>query len=319
MLRIAFACVAYALAASAGYADDFPTHDLRFIAPFSAGGPTDTAARLISEPLSKQLGHSIVIENMPGASGVIGTQSMVNTTADGYTVLVGGIAPIVLVPAVKKLSYDVPRDLVPLGLIWRSPEVLAVRPSLKVNTVAELVDYLKKNPDKNTYGSAGIGTVTHLAGELFKEEAGVNITHVPYKSTANSVTDLMGNHVDMIFGDIAILEPLVKSGMVKALGITSKQRSSLLPDVPTMGETGYPKVLTEVWFGLFAQARAPKPVLDKLRAAVLAAQKDPAYIQALAKLGISLGDLGSDGLANFIAQENERWPPILKRLDIKFQ
>ncbi len=304
---------------SPGSADDFPNHDLRFIAPFSAGGPTDTAGRLISEPLRRQLGQSIIIENVPGASGVIGTQMVVNGSSDGYTLLVGGIAPIVLVPAVKTLRYDVSRDLAPLGLIWRSPEILAVRPTLHVASVRDLVDYFKKNPGKGTYGSAGVGTVTHLAGELFKEEAAINVTHVPYKSTSNSVTDLMGDHVDMIFGDIAILEPLVKAGMVKALAITSTARSSLLPDVPTMAEAGFPKVETEVWFGLFAPARAPAPVLDRLKAAVLAAQKDPAYVKDLANLGISLGDLGSEGLARFVGQENERWTPILKRIGVTFQ
>ena len=307
------------LASAAFAADDFPSHDIRFIAPFSAGGPTDVAGRMIAEPLQRQLGQSIFIENIPGASGVIGTQQAVSAPNDGYTILVGGIAPIALVPTVKTLRYNVNRDLVPLGLIWRSPEVLAVRPTLPMNSVKELIDYLKKNPNKASYGSAGVGTVTHLAGELFKQEAGVEMVHVPYKSTSNSVTDLMGGQIDLIFGDIAILDPLIRSGHVKALAVTSKVRSPLLPDLVTMAEAGYPKVQTEVWFGLFVPAGAPPAVIARLKSAVRAAQEDPAYVQTLARFGIMLGDLGSEGLTRFVREETERWAPILKRTGVTFQ
>jgi tripartite-type tricarboxylate transporter receptor subunit TctC len=317
MLRLAFCMLALLLPASA-MAGEFPDHDIRFIAPFSAGGPTDTAGRLIAEPLRQQLGQNVYIENVPGASGVIGTQQVVNGTGDGYTLLIGGIAPIVLVPAVKTLRYNVGKDLVPLGLIWRSPEVLAVRASLKVNSVAELVDHLRTENGKTTYGSAGIGTATHLAAELFEQEAKVQMTHVPYKSTSNSVADLMGGHIDMIFGDIAILQPLVQAGMVKGLAVTSPARSSLLPDLPTMGEVGFPNVQTEVWFGLFAPASTPAPALERLKAAVLRAQKDPDYIKALSRLGINLGEPGAEELARFVQDESKRWTPILKRAGITF-
>jgi tripartite-type tricarboxylate transporter receptor subunit TctC len=307
------------LASAPCAADDFPSRDIRFVAPFSAGGPTDVAGRMIAEPLRRQLGQSIFIENMPGASGIIGTQQVVSGANDGYTILVGGIAPIALVPTVKTLRYDVNRDLTPLGLIWRSPEVLAVRPTLPVNSVKELIDYLKANPNKASYGSAGVGTVTHLAGELFKQEAGVEMAHVPYKSTSNSVTDLMGGQIDMIFGDIAILDPLVRSGHVKALAVTSKTRSPLLPDLQTMAEAGYPKVQTEVWFGLFVPTGAPPAVIERLKSAVRAAQEDPAYVRDLGRFGITLGDLGSEGLARFVREETERWAPILKRTGVTFQ
>jgi tripartite-type tricarboxylate transporter receptor subunit TctC len=299
-------------------AQDFPTREIRFIAPFSAGGPTDIAARVISEPLRKQLGQSIITENMPGAAGVIGTQAVVSGKPDGYTLLVGGIAPIVLVPAVKELKYNVDRDLAPLGIIWRSPEVLVIRPTLKVDNVKDLVAHLKGLKEKGTYGSAGVGTLTHLAGELFQQEAGVELLHVPYKSTSNSMLDVSTSQLDMIFGDVAILEPMIRSGMLKALAVTADQRSPLLPDVPTMAEAGYPKVETEIWFGLMAPAKTPPHILKKLEDAVTAAQKDPAYLEDLKRFGVRIGEPGPQGLRNFIKAESERWTPILKKVGVTF-
>lgn len=312
------ACLFVMASAASGLAEEFPNQSIRFIVPFSAGGPTDTAARLIAEPLRRQLGQPIVIENRPGASGVTGTEMVVQGPPDGYTLVVGGIAPIVLVPAVKALRYDVGKDLTPLGLIWRSPQVLAVRTSLKVNTVAELIGYAKANPGKVNFGSAGTGTVTHLAGELFKREAGIDLAHVPYRSTSNSVTDLIGGQIDMIFGDIAILQPLVEAGTIRALAITSTQRSPLLPMVQTMAEAGYPNVQTEVWFGLFASSHVPASILAKLKTAVLNAQRDPDYVKGLANYGTVLNNVGAADFAAFIGRENARWTPILKETGVTF-
>lgn len=317
-MRMMFAALALAAAVPAAAADEFPSQPVKFVVPFSAGGPTDVAARLIAEPLRKQLGQSIVIENRPGASGVPGTEQVATGPHDGYTLVVGGIAPIVLVPVVRQVKYDVDKDFVPLGLIWRSPQVLAVRPTLDVKSVADLVAYAKANPGRANFGSAGIGTVTHLAGELFKREAGIDLVHVPYRSTSNSLNDLIGGQIDVIFGDVAILSPHVQSGAVKALAITSTERSRLLLDLPTMKEAGLPNVQTEVWFGLFAPARAPAAVLDKLKAAVKDAQSDPEYRAALLKHGTIIDDVGSEGLARFVAAEKARWTPILRATGITF-
>jgi tripartite-type tricarboxylate transporter receptor subunit TctC len=308
----------FCVLATAASADDFPSQPIRLIVPFSAGGPTDTAARLFAEPLRRQLNQPIILENRPGASGVPGTEAAVQGANDGYTLVVGGIAPIVLVPAVKPLRYDVDKDLVPLGLIWRSPQVLAVRPSLGVDTMAAFIDYAKQHPGKVTIGSAGIGTVTHLANELLKREAGIDLLHVPYRSTSNSVTDLIGGQIDSIFGDVAILAPQVEAGAIKALAITSTHRSPLLPKLVTTAEAGLPNVQTEVWFGLLAPARTPAPVLERLKTAVRNAQNDPAYKESLLKYGTELGDTGAEAFAAFIKAESERWTPILKATGIKF-
>ncbi len=314
-----FAALTIALAAGSAQADDFPTQPIRLVAPFSAGGPTDTAGRLIAPALQRQLGQSVVIENRPGASGVPGTESVVSGANDGYTLVVGGIAPIVLVPAVRKLRYDVERDLVPLGLIWRSPQVLAVRPSLDVHTVADFIAYAKAHPGGVTVGSAGVGTITHLANELFRRETGITFTHVPYRSTSNSITDLMGGQIDAVFGDVAILSPHVKAGAIRALAITAAKRSPLLPELPTMAEAGLADVQTEVWYGLLAPARTPAPVLARLKTAVKAAQLDPDYRAALVKLGIVIDNVGAEPFAEFIHAESKRWTPILKEAGITFE
>ncbi len=303
---------------SATQAQEFPNHEIRFIVPFSAGGPADIAGRVISEPLRRQLGQSVVIENIPGAGGVIGAQRIATGKPDGYSLLVGGIAPIVLVPAAKEVSYNVDRDFAPLGLVWRSPEVLAMRPSLKAASVKELVEHFKGLKQKGTFGSAGAGTLTYLAGELFQQEAGIELVHVPYKSTSNSVLDVTNGQVDMIFGDVAILEPLIKSGMVKALGVTSDQRSPLLPDVGTMGEAGFPNVKTEVWFGLFAAAQTPPAILARLQQAVTAAQQDPGFLKDLERFGLNIGEPGQEAFKSFIKQERERWTPIVKKTGVRF-
>jgi putative tricarboxylic transport membrane protein len=314
----AVAALVLVVIAGAAAADEFPSQPIRLVVPFSAGGPTDTAGRVIAAPLQKQLGQPIVIENRPGASGVPATESVVSGANDGYTLVVGGIAPIVLVPAVKTLRYDVDKDLVPLGLIWCSPQVLAVRVSLEVKTVAELISYAKAHAGM-TVGSAGVGTITHLANELFRREAGISFTHVPYRSTANSVTDLMGGQIDAIFGDVAILSPHVKAGAIRALALTAAKRSPLLPDLPTMAEIGLPEVQTEVWYGLLAPARTPAPVLARLKDAVKAAQLDPDYRAALLKLGMELDNVGAEPFADFIHAESKRWTPILRDAGVTFE
>jgi len=307
-----------AVTMSAASAQEFPSRPIRLVAPFSAGGPTDFAARLFAEHFQQKIGQPIVVENRPGASGVPGTEAAMASDPDGYTLVVGGIAPIALVPAVKKLRYDVEKDMAPLGLIWRSPQVLAVRATLDVKTVKDLVAYANKNPGKVSVGSAGVGTVTHLAGLLFEQEAALKLIHVPYRSTSNSVTDLVGGQIDMIFGNDVILLPHIKSGAVKALAITSKDRSTLLPELPTMEEAGFPKVQTEVWFGVFASSRIPAPVLKKLEAAVEETQRDPQYRAALLKRGVVINAIGAKALGAFVTEESQRWAPILRATGVKF-
>jgi tripartite-type tricarboxylate transporter receptor subunit TctC len=316
MLRLAASALLMGLLAAlpptGATADDYPSRPVTIIVPFTAGGPADTAARTFAEVLRHHLGQSLVAENRPAASGITGTEAVALGEADGYTLLLGGIAALALIPPVQKVRYDVGKDFAPLGLIWRSPQVFAVRPNLDVKTVADFVAHAKANPGKVSIGSAGNGTVTHLAGELLKRESGIDLVHVPYRSTANSLTDLVGSHIDAIFGDVAILQPNVNSGRIRALAITSPDRSPLLPDLVTMTEAGFPGVRTEVWYGLLASARTPAPILDKLRAAVAATQSDPAFAQGLSKYGIRPSEPGAEAFAKFIRDETARWTPVVQ-------
>lgn len=292
-------------------ADDYPLRPITIVIPFTAGGPADTAARTFAEVLRRHLGQPLIAENRPAASGVPGTESVAQGQADGYTILLGGIAALALIPPVQKVRYDVEKDLAPLGLIWRSPQVFAVRSTLDVKSVADFVAYAKASRGKVTFGSAGNGTVTHLAGELLKREGNIDLVHVPYRSTANSLTDLVGGHIDAIFGDVAILQPHANSGKIRALAITSPERSPLMPDLVTTKEAGFPGVRTEVWYGLLASARTPAPILEKLRTAVAAAQVDPAFADSLRRYGIQPSRPGAEAFAQFIHDEVVRWTPIV--------
>jgi tripartite-type tricarboxylate transporter receptor subunit TctC len=312
MLTAALLAAMAAVVSPAGAcADDYPSRPVTILIPFTAGGPADTAARTISEALGHHLRQPLIAENRPAASGITGTEAVALGEADGYTLLLGGIAALVLIPPVQKVRYNVDKDLAPLGLIWRSPQVFAVRPTLDVKTVAEFVANAKAHPGKVTIGSAGNGTVTHLAGELLKRESGINLLHVPYRSTANSLTDLVGGHIDAIFGDVAILQPHATSGAIRALAITSPERSPLMPGLVTMREAGYPGVRTDVWYGLLASTRTPAPILEKLRAAVAAAQSDPTFTESLARYGVRPSAPGGEAFAKFIQEETARWTPIV--------
>jgi tripartite-type tricarboxylate transporter receptor subunit TctC len=295
-------------------ADNYPSRPVSIVVPFTAGGPADTAARTFADVLQRHFSRPLVLENRPAASGITGTEAVALNGQDGYTLLLGGIAALALIPPVEPVRYVVARDFAPLGLIWRSPQVLAVRPALGISTVAEFVTYAKAHPGAVTVGSAGNGTITHLAGELLQREAGIKLLHVPYRSTANSLTDLMGGHIDAIFGDVAIVRPHAQSGAVKAIAVTSPERSPLLPDLPTMQEQGLRGVRTEVWYGLLASSRIPADALALLKTAVKSAQVDPELAERLKPYGVKPPNPGADSFAAFIHEEADRWAPIVKAL-----
>jgi tripartite-type tricarboxylate transporter receptor subunit TctC len=315
--RVMLSVLMLGVVIGAGAAQDYPSRPLNIVVPFTAGGPNDVAARLYAEGLRRHLGQPVVIENRPGAGGVPAIEAMMQGEMDGYTLLAGGIAPLVLIPPVQKVRYDIEKDFVPLGLLWLSPQVLAVNPKLGIKTLAEFIAYAKANPGKLTVGSAGIGTVTHLANELLKREAGIEFNHVPYRSTANSLTDLLGGHIDAIFGDVALLKPHAESGAVNVLAITATERSILLPELKTTVELGLPDVQTAVWFGAMVSSRAPPAVIQKLKETTLVVQKDPDYVAGLAKYGIKINAVGPDGFAKFLHDEAERWRPIVQSVQPK--
>jgi tripartite-type tricarboxylate transporter receptor subunit TctC len=302
----------------AAAAQDFPSRPIRILVPYAAGGPSDTGARLIAEPLGKLLGGTVIVENRGGAGGLNGTEAVVSGDHDGYTILLGAVGPLVFMPAANATRYDVRKDLVPLGLIWRSPQVLVVNPKLGVKTLAEFIAHAKKNPGKVTFASAGVATVTHMAGELLKKEAGIDLNHIPYRSSGAALPDLLSGQVDAICSDVSTMAPHIQSGKLIPLAVPAPERSSLLPDVPTTAQAGLPGMQTDLWYGLLAPARTPAPILEKLKTAVRQAVGDPGFRQGLAKQGATSGEAGPDALSRLIDAETAKWTPIVKATGLKF-
>lgn len=313
--------VVLVLAAASGAAaqDQFPNRSLRILVPYSAGGTSDAAARLIADPLSRQLGQSVVVENRGGAGGLVATEAYVKLEPDGYTLLLAGAGPFAIIPPVKPVSYDPEKDFVPLGSIWRSPQLLAVNPKLGFKSIADLLAAARADPGKLTFGSAGVGALTHLSIELLKREARIDVVHVPHRSTGGTLPALIGGHIDAAFGDVSVLAPQVKEGLITALAIASATRSPLLPDLPTMSETGLPGVEASNWFGLVVSSRTARPLVVRLQTAMLAAQNDPAYHQSLARQGVTAGEAGVEPFGQVIKAEIARWKPIVTAPGVKIQ
>ena len=312
------ATLAVAAAASA-HADDFPSRPLRVIVPYAAGGPSDTGSRLAAEALGRVLDQPVIVENRGGGGGLNATEAYLSIEPTGYTILVGSIGPFTIIPAAKKVSYDVEKDFVPLGTVWRSAQLLAVRRTLGVTTVADFVAYAKAHPGKVTIGSAGVGAVTHLAIELFKREAGVDVIHVPFRSTGETMPALMGGQIDALFGDAPILAPQVHAGSVQALAVAAPTRAPALPEVPTMGEAGFPGVIAESWYGFVVSAKTPPAMIKRLQEALATAQADPDYQQKLAKQGASAGDIGPEPYAKLISTDAAKWRAIVTAAGIRLE
>jgi tripartite-type tricarboxylate transporter receptor subunit TctC len=292
-------------------AQDFPSRAIRILVPYAAGGPSDAAARLIADPLSRQLGQSVYVENRGGAGGLTATEAFFTLPPDGYTILLGAVGPLVIIPAVKQVTYAPLPDLIPLGTIWRSPQLLAVHPKLGISTLAELIQHAKAHPGILSIGSAGIGSLTHLSLELFKREAGVDLIHVPFRSSGGTLPALLGGQIDLMFGDVALLAPYIRAGNVRGLAIAARSRSGLLPDLMTTAEAGLPKVESENWYGLLLSTRTPAPIISRVQSAVEAAQRDPAYLESLNKQGVVAGEPGAQAFTRLLDEEMKKWQPIV--------
>jgi tripartite-type tricarboxylate transporter receptor subunit TctC len=303
----------------ASVAQDFPSRAVRILVPYSAGGTSDTASRLVAEPLSRQLGQPVYIENRGGAGGLSATEAFFNMPADGYTLLVGAAGPFAVIPPTRPVSYSVERDVLPLGTIWRSPQLFAVSPRLGVTTMAEFVARARANPGTLTVGSAGVGALTHLSLELLKREAKLDLIHVPFRSSGGTLPALIGDQINAMFGDVSLLKTYVQAGRITPLAIASPQRSQLLPELVTMAEAGLPGIAAENWYGLVVSSRTPPAVVMRLRAALLATHDDPAYQESLIKQGISAGEPGAESFDRLIRQEVAKWKPIVTAPGFKIE
>jgi tripartite-type tricarboxylate transporter receptor subunit TctC len=303
----------------ASAAQDFPSRAVRILVPYSAGGTSDTASRLVAEPLSRQLVQPVYIENRGGAGGLSATEAFFNIPADGYTLLLAGAGPFAIIPPTRPVSYSVERDVLPLGTIWRSPQLFAVSPRLGVTTMAEFVARARANPGTLTVGSAGVGALTHLSLELLKREARLDLIHVPFRSAGGTLPALLGDQINATFSDVSLLKSYVQAGKVTPLAIASPQRSPLLPELVTMAEVGLPGIEAENWYGLVVSARTPSAIVARLRAALLATHDDPAYRESLVKQGTSAGEPGAESFDKLIRQEVARWKPIVTAPGFKIE
>jgi tripartite-type tricarboxylate transporter receptor subunit TctC len=297
-------------------AQAYPSRPVRLVVPFGSAGATDITARLVGQWLSERLGQQFIIENRPGAGGNIGTEAVVRAVPDGYTLLLATGSNAINATLYEKLSFDFIRDIAPVASIIRFPSIMVVNPSVPAKTLPEFIAYAKSNPGKINMASSGIGTAPHIFGELFKMMAGVNLVHVPYRSIAAAMTDLISGQVQVMFVTTAASKDYVKAGTLIALAVTSLTRLEELPNIPAVGEvlSGYD---ASIWFGIGAPKATPAEIVDKLNTEVNAALADP-------KMKARLADLGGDVLAyspadfgKLIDDETEKWGNVIRTLNIK--
>ena len=288
------------------------------VVPTATGGTTDLAARLISQPLAAALGQSVVVENKGGANGTIGAMAVKKSTADGYTLFMQYSGYHVITPYVSSapLPWNAD-DFVPIANVISAPQVIVVRADLPIKSMAELVAYAKANPGKMNYASSANASLQHVTGAMLEQQTGIKMTHVPYKGTGPALTDLVGGQVDLTFGTPPPFVPHIQSGKLRAIAVTSKKRLPSMPDVPTTAEAGMPKLNPTSWFALFAPAKTPKPVIDKLTAEVGKILATPAIKQKAIDLGAEADYMNPKELAEMVKQEQVRWQAVVKSANIK--
>ena len=299
-------------------ADAYPTRPIKIIVPTPAGGPVDVIARLVGNYLTSTIGQPAVVDNRPGAGNTLGSKEAAQAEPDGYTLLYSSASGLVFAPMLQKnAGYDPITSYDPIVLVAQSSTILVVHPSVPVKSVAELVAYAKANPGKVNFSSGGIGVLPHLIGEWFKSRASIDIVHVPYRGGGPSINDLVGGQVQMTFEGTSVLLPLIKSGKLRALAVTSARRLPQLPDVPTMTESGFPGFVSTSWTGLLAPAHTPREVIEKLNAQINEGLKSAEFKSALAKLSNQpLGGTPQD-FTDLIKSDIGKWTPIVQALGLK--
>lgn len=297
---------------------DYPTKPVKFVIAFAPGGTSDTIGRMVATHLSKAFGQPFVPENRPGASGTIGTGFVAGAPADGYTLLMASASSHYSAYLYPSVPYDIDKDFAPISNLAVLPLYVVARPDFPPNNMGELVAYAKKNPGKVTYASPGSGGAAHLATELFKSSTGSDILHVPYKGVAAGLTDIMGGRVDFIFDSVSTSEPYVKSGKLKALGIASAKRSSVVPNVPTIAET-VPGFEATYWMGLFAPAKTPPAIVDKVNAEVSRFLASPEMRSKIAEIGGITNPGSPADFGNYLSTDKKKWIGIIKEKGITAQ
>jgi tripartite-type tricarboxylate transporter receptor subunit TctC len=307
-----------AFAGGAAAQATYPSKPITLIVPTAPGGTTDIAARMLAEPLGKALGQTVVVDNRGGASGGIAAVAVKRADPDGYTLLMQYSGYHVITPNVVKQSAQwEAKDLQAVANVLSAPQVIVVREGLPVKTLAELLAYAKANPGKLSYASSGNGSLQHVTGAMLEQQAGITMTHVPYKGTGPALQDLLGGQVDLTFGTPPPYMPFIQSGKLRALAVTGKTRVSSLPNVPTVAEAGLPKLDATSWFGVFAPAKTPKPIIDKLSAEIAKLMATPAFKQKATELGATADFLSPQQLTDYSASELTRWAQVVKASKIE--
>jgi len=310
---LALVC-AYAVAA------DYPSRPIRLIVPFAPGGGNDTVARLVGQGLSAELGQPVVVDNRPGAGGIVGAEAAAKAPADGYTLFLGGVGSHAINPNLHaNLSYDPVKDFAPISLIASAPLVLVVHPSVRANSVRELIALARAEPARLNYASNGNGSSSHLAAVMFASMTGVDMVHVPYKGLSPALSDLLSGQVQLMFSSVVAIVPHVKAGKLRALAVSSRERLSLLPDLPTIAEAGVPGYETSSWYGILAPAGTPAEIVTRLNAALVKVVSQPDVRQALAQEGADPVGNSPAAFGAFIRSERQRLGDVIRQAKVPMQ
>jgi tripartite-type tricarboxylate transporter receptor subunit TctC len=313
MTRVKTALCALALLVPiSASAQQWPERSIRMVVPFPAGGPTDIIARVVAQAMSDALGQPVVIDNRGGAGGVTGTDQVAKSAPDGYTIALTSAGALSISPSLQRMPYQSTRDLAPVTLVAKVPELLVVPATSSATSLEAFLAAAKAKPGSFNYASTGPGGMPHLAAELLKATAKLDMVHVPYSGAAPAVTDLLGGRTEMMFADIPVLLPHVQAGKLRALAVGSAQRVAMLPDVPTTAEKGLPAVEAENWYGIVAPAGTPKPVLDKLHATIVAALRSPEVKQKLEPIGAILVGNTPEQFTAYIQSEEKKWAEVVR-------
>ena len=312
MIFRSFKCILLSVAAASVLAQGYPDKPLKLVVPFPPGGPTDIVGRLVAQKLAEGIGQPVVVENRPGAGGTVGSTAVARAPADGYTLLYGSTTLAIAPSLYRDLAYDPRTAFAPISLVSRGQIIAAVNAQLPAKTLKDFIALAKSSPGRINYGSAGSGTPPHLAAELFKTVAGVDLVHVPYKGGGPAVSDLAGGQVQVIFEGLPTLLPHIKSGKVRALAITGAKRDPALPEVPTFAEAGLPGYDANFWNGLVAPAGTPAEVIARLNSVLVQALATPEVHAALVRLGLEAAGTTPQQFGDFIAAEIDKWARVVK-------
>jgi tripartite-type tricarboxylate transporter receptor subunit TctC len=311
-ISLAFALLWPALSPTLAAAEDFPTRAIRLIVPFPPGGPNDIIARMVGLRMSEIAGQPVIVDNRGGQAGVLGTDAVAKAAPDGYTIAITSQSSLAIGPTMEKIAYDPQKDLAPVTLVAAVPEMLVVATNVPAKNMEELVALAKAQPGKLNFASAGVGGLPHLAGELFKLTAKIDIIHVPYRGAAPAINDLLGQQVQMTFLDLPVILPQIKAGRLRPIALGAKARSPLAPDVPTTAEVGMPDLLILNWYGMVAPAKTPPEIVARLNSLTHQAMADPSVKAKLADQGLEMVPDTPDEFRAYIASETEKWAKVIK-------